>query len=105
MTEVHTNGNGLSQKDLILRLETKLDTYIANHTDMHKEMTEVLQQVRVELATHRADDHAEHVWKLNEWKIRKEGSLDLAKALFGTSVIGLLAAIASLIVAISKMGI
>jgi hypothetical protein len=90
------NGNGYTTKDVLNRLEGKVDTFIATHTQQHTELMEVVQKLATDLAIHQADEHPKKVAELHDAGQRELGRRDMLRILFGTSVAGALLGAAGL---------
>lgn len=94
---------GLTQKELLLRLEGMLVTHIQQSQEAHNAFMVTLTEIRERQALHEADKHAETVRELKSKDTREEGRRDVLKYIFGTSVVALICGVGGLIIAIFKL--
>jgi hypothetical protein len=91
------NGNGYTTKDVLNRLEGKVDAFITTHTAQHAELMTTVQKLATDIAIHTADEHPKKVQELHDAGQRELGRRDMLRILFGTSVMGALLGAAGLI--------
>lgn len=94
--------NGLSTKDLVLRLDVKFDKFMEDQAErdaaLRKTVTDLVRQV----AVHEADSHPETVKRLEGESLIRKGERRAMTFLFGTSVSGLLFGGAGLVLTLMK---
>jgi len=96
-------ASGLTQKELLLRLEGMLVTHIAQSQEAHNTFMATLAAIQERQAIHESDNHRNVVAELKSKDTREEGRRDVLKYIFGTSVVALLSGVGGLIIAIFKL--
>lgn len=91
------NNNGYTTKDVLNRLEGKVDGFITTHSTQHAELMAMVQRVVSDMAVHSADGHSAKVRELSDASQRELGRRDMLRIIFGTSVLGALLGTAALI--------
>lgn len=97
-------GNGMSVKELVIRLEAKVDT-------LSSQMSQRINDIERWQSGHDAAHfHTEgqhdinkiisNVNDIREWQHMRQGNIDVLKVFFGTSVLGFILSFASLLVTI-----
>ena len=94
---------GLTQKELLLRVEGMLVTHIQQSQEAHNTFMATLATIQERQAVHEADHHPVHVAELKAKETREEGRRDVLKYIFGTSVIALITGVGGLIIAVFKL--
>lgn len=93
---------GLTQKELLLRVEGILMAHISQSQEAHNAFMATLAEIRERQALHESDHHPQHVAELRQRETREEGRRDVLKYIFGTSVVALIAGLGGLVLGIVK---
>lgn len=96
------NGNGYTTKEVLSRVEGKMDAFISTHSTQHSDLMRVVQTMQLELATHMADRHSETVKALDDESKKESGRRDMLRVIFGTSIAALVTGVGGLVIAVLK---
>lgn len=94
---------GLTQKELLLRVEGMLVTHIQQSQEAHNTFMTTLAAIQERQAVHESDHHPQVVAQLRSKETREEGRREVLRYIFGTSVIALVCGVGGLVIAIFKM--
>lgn len=111
------NGNGFTTKDVLVRVEGKLDGFIASQTTVNERVSKSVEDLRLEFVKHemlpghppttsRLDVMDRRVVDVEKEELtrnaRVEGRNDVLRLIFGTSIAALVTGLGGLILGILK---